>query len=166
MFEISMGEFLLVGIVALLVLGPEELPNALRTLGKWVRTFKTMASSVQSQVHTAMNEVDIAKPTATDAPVVLEQPAEHPPIFSDDLAATWNAQVLHNEQAAITTLLPPCGGAVEHSETEGGILKTDKQENPSPAPSRHPLPPILRPPGFGGHSNVEREILPPEKGTS
>ncbi|HAR30669.1 MAG TPA: twin-arginine translocase subunit TatB, partial [Gammaproteobacteria bacterium] len=36
MFEVSFQELLLVAIVALVVLGPERLPSALRTLGLWL----------------------------------------------------------------------------------------------------------------------------------
>ena len=34
MFDISWSEFLLIGVVALIVIGPKELPGVLRTLGQ------------------------------------------------------------------------------------------------------------------------------------
>lgn len=36
MFDISFGEMLLVGVIALLVLGPERLPGAVREVAKWI----------------------------------------------------------------------------------------------------------------------------------
>ncbi len=37
MFDISWTEFLLVGVVALIVIGPKELPGVMRTLGQYTR---------------------------------------------------------------------------------------------------------------------------------
>lgn len=50
MFDIGFWELVLVGIIALVVLGPERLPGAARTLGRWVRTVKGMANQVRSEL--------------------------------------------------------------------------------------------------------------------
>ncbi len=55
MFELGFWELVLVAVVALVVLGPERLPHALRTVGNWVRTVKQMASSAQQQVERELN---------------------------------------------------------------------------------------------------------------
>ena len=43
MFDIGWTEFLLIGIVALIVIGPKELPTVMRTLGQWTRKIRSMA---------------------------------------------------------------------------------------------------------------------------
>jgi sec-independent protein translocase protein TatB len=48
-FGISFSEFLVLGTVALLVLGPEKLPGLLRTLGKWLAKLRKLTSEVRSQ---------------------------------------------------------------------------------------------------------------------
>src|SRR5579885_1520226 len=60
MFDISWSEFLLIGVVALIVIGPKELPGVMRTLGQWTRKVRSMASEFQSQFHEAMREAEMA----------------------------------------------------------------------------------------------------------
>ena len=59
MFDISWSELLLVGIVALIAIGPKELPGALRTLGQWMAKIRRMASEFQGQFQEAMREAEI-----------------------------------------------------------------------------------------------------------
>ena len=60
MFDISWTEFLLIGVVALIVIGPKELPGVLRTLGQWTRKVRSMANDFQNQFKEAMREAEMA----------------------------------------------------------------------------------------------------------
>jgi sec-independent protein translocase protein TatB len=60
MFDISWTEFLLIGVVALVVIGPKELPGVLRTLGQWTRKVRGMATEFQNQFQEAMREAEMA----------------------------------------------------------------------------------------------------------
>jgi sec-independent protein translocase protein TatB len=60
MFDISWSEFLLIGVVALVVIGPKELPAVMRTLGQWTRKVRGMASEFQNQFQEAMREAEMA----------------------------------------------------------------------------------------------------------
>ena len=60
MFDISWSEFLLIGIVALIVIGPKELPAVMRTLGQWTRKVRGMAAEFQNQFQEAMREAEMA----------------------------------------------------------------------------------------------------------
>jgi sec-independent protein translocase protein TatB len=60
MFDIGWGELLLIGIVALIAIGPKELPTVLRTLGQWMAKLRRMASEFQNQFHEAMREAEMA----------------------------------------------------------------------------------------------------------
>jgi sec-independent protein translocase protein TatB len=60
MFDISWTEFLLIGVVALIFIGPKELPGVLRTLGQWTRRVRSMAADFQSQFQEAMREAEMA----------------------------------------------------------------------------------------------------------
>jgi sec-independent protein translocase protein TatB len=59
MFDISWTEFLLIGIVALIVIGPKELPGVMRTMGQWTRKLRSMASDFQHQFQEAMREAEM-----------------------------------------------------------------------------------------------------------
>ncbi len=50
MFDISFWELFIVGIVALLILGPERLPDAIRATVKTVRSVKNMASGFKTEI--------------------------------------------------------------------------------------------------------------------
>lgn len=50
MFDIGFAELLMIAVVALLVLGPEKLPTAIRTLGLWLGRAKRTVSSIQSEI--------------------------------------------------------------------------------------------------------------------
>src|SRR5258706_5040039 len=60
MFEIGWGELLIIGIVALIAIGPKELPTLFRTLGQWMSKLRRMASEFQSQFQEAMREAEMA----------------------------------------------------------------------------------------------------------
>ena len=60
MFDIGWGELLLIGIVALIAIGPKELPGALRTLGQWMGKLRRMAAEFQGQFQEAMREAELA----------------------------------------------------------------------------------------------------------
>lgn len=60
MFDIGWSELLLIGIIALIVIGPKELPGALRTLGQWTAKIRRMASEFQNQFNEAMREAELA----------------------------------------------------------------------------------------------------------
>lgn len=50
MFDIGFAELLIIAVVGLVVLGPEKLPVAVRTVGLWVSKAKRTLSSIQSEI--------------------------------------------------------------------------------------------------------------------
>lgn len=59
MFDVSWSEILIIGVVALLVVGPKELPALLRTVGKYIGMIKRQASEFRAQFDEAMRESEI-----------------------------------------------------------------------------------------------------------
>lgn len=51
MFDIGFSELLLVFVIGLVVLGPERLPVAVRSVAGWIRTLRAMAASVQNELN-------------------------------------------------------------------------------------------------------------------
>jgi len=60
MFDISWGKLVIIGVVALIVIGPKELPAVLRTIGQWMGKIRRMASEFQGQFQEAMREAEMA----------------------------------------------------------------------------------------------------------
>ena len=61
MFDLGGGELLVIGIVALVVIGPKELPGLLRTIGQAVGKMRRMAGDFQGQFNDAMKEADLGE---------------------------------------------------------------------------------------------------------
>ena len=59
MFELDWGKLVIIGIVALIAIGPKELPTVLRTLGQWVAKIRRMASEFQGQFQEALREAEM-----------------------------------------------------------------------------------------------------------
>ncbi len=60
MFDIGWGELVVIGIVALIAIGPKELPTVLRTLGQFMGKVRRMAAEFQGQFQEAMREAEMA----------------------------------------------------------------------------------------------------------
>ncbi|CAI8939274.1 Sec-independent protein translocase protein TatB [Pseudomonas sp. YuFO20] len=80
MFGISFSELLLVGLVALLVLGPERLPGAARTAGLWVGRLKRSFNAIKQEVEREIGADEIRRQLHNEHILSLEQEARK--IFS------------------------------------------------------------------------------------
>ena len=61
MFDIAPSELLLVAVVALLVIGPKDLPLALRTAGRWMGKVRRMSNHFRAGVETMIREAELAE---------------------------------------------------------------------------------------------------------
>jgi sec-independent protein translocase protein TatB len=61
MFDIGWSELLVIGVVALLVVGPKELPTLLRTVGKYVGMMRRQATEFRTQFDDAMRDSELEK---------------------------------------------------------------------------------------------------------
>ncbi|MGT2438457.1 Sec-independent protein translocase protein TatB [Bradyrhizobium betae] len=60
MFDIGWSELILIGVVALVAIGPKELPGVLRMVGQWMGKARKMAAEFQGQFQEAMREAEMA----------------------------------------------------------------------------------------------------------
>ena len=95
MFDLGWAEMLLLGIVVLLVMGPRELPNMLRTLGRLARRMRVLSQGFRSQIDEIAREVDpradlqritYSHPYEEDVgtPTLFDEPPEDVASSSDD----------------------------------------------------------------------------------
>jgi sec-independent protein translocase protein TatB len=150
MFDISWSELLIIGIVALVVIGPKELPAALRTLGQWMSKIRRMATEFQGQFQDAMREAELAElkkemdemaAKATnygqfdpleDVRRDIEKATELPPLDSLD-------------KPAAATDTPPTSeaSATEATTAEPALPPPATQDPPEPAPTAAQPEPAL-----------------------
>ncbi|MEW5757003.1 MAG: Sec-independent protein translocase protein TatB [Pseudomonadota bacterium] len=138
MFEIGFSELVLVGIVALLVVGPERLPELVRTVGHWVGRFRRMADEVNAEVQREMHNAEVLRRETEKLQQQLNQDAleklasPHPETPPGE-RETHNAEVLRREteklqqqrnQDALEKFASP------PAETHPGARK-DKTSDPS-----------------------------------
>jgi sec-independent protein translocase protein TatB len=61
MFDIGWSELVVIAVVALIAIGPKELPGVLRMVGQWMGKARRMASEFQGQFQEAMREAEMAE---------------------------------------------------------------------------------------------------------
>ena len=76
MFGISLGELLLVGLVALLVLGPERLPGAARTAGLWIGRLKRSFNAIKQEVEREIGADEIRRQLHNEHILSMEEEAK------------------------------------------------------------------------------------------
>jgi sec-independent protein translocase protein TatB len=82
MFDIGWGELVVIGIVALIAIGPKELPTVLRTLGQFMGKVRRMASEFQGQFQESafvLPEEGTASEPSTDTASAVPAPLPEPP---------------------------------------------------------------------------------------
>lgn len=95
MFDIGFSELLLVGLIALVVLGPERLPGAVRTAGLWVGRLKRSIQSIKTEVEREIGADEIRRQLHNERILELERemqamkdnilnPASPPPAADGD----------------------------------------------------------------------------------
>jgi sec-independent protein translocase protein TatB len=84
MFEIGGTELLLIAIVALLVIGPKELPNALRTVGRYTGKARAMTRHLRAGFDEMMRQAELEEMEKQWAEhnrkIMAETPSFDPPV--------------------------------------------------------------------------------------
>jgi len=82
MFGIDSSEFLVIALVALVVIGPKDLPRVMRTVGQWVARARGMAGHFRAGVDTMIRESELAdmekKWKAENERIMRDHPAAAP----------------------------------------------------------------------------------------
>ncbi len=81
MFDVAPSEFILVALIALLVIGPKELPRVLRIVGQWVGKARGVARQFRSGFDEMMRESEIAEMEKKWQEENARIMAEHPPVM-------------------------------------------------------------------------------------
>ena len=83
MFDVAPTELLLVAVVALLVIGPKDLPRLMRTVGQWAGRARAMARHFRTGFDAMIQQAELeemeAKWKAENERIMRENPIANPP---------------------------------------------------------------------------------------
>lgn len=149
MFGISFSELLLVGLVALLVLGPERLPGAARTAGLWVGRLKRSFNAIKQEVEREIGADEIRRQLHNEHILSLEQEARKifTPVQQEPTPVEHvGEQTIHAPTAPVVPAPTPAPAAVA-APTEPAAVETSVEHvapnaaPTTPAPHDPTLPP-------------------------
>ena len=66
MFDMGFAEIIIIALLALVVMGPERLPHAIRSVLKWVHYLRQTANSLKDTVEQELNIDEIKKDLQTE----------------------------------------------------------------------------------------------------
>ncbi len=100
MLQVGGGEFLVIVLVALLFVGPEQLPSVMRRVGGWARQARDMSEGLRSEFMSGVDEVagPMRGTGEMDSPIVprglarSSKPIETPPDVSGDPVTAADAE--------------------------------------------------------------------------
>lgn len=118
MFGLSFGEIVIIAILALVLLGPDRLPEALKTGGKLLRDFKKSTDGLKDQIEKEMYSVEKSVNRMIDTPDV-------PPVA---------------QQAMSATVRPPVAAPVASVDNVPGLDAALIEPLGAPAPAPEPPP--------------------------
>ena len=117
MFDIGFTELLLVGIVALVVLGPERLPGAVRTASLWIGRIKRSFSAIKAEVEREIGADEIRRQLHNEQILELER--------------EMNA-IKQSLNAPLSTLTEPSPAAPPAVEPAAATDSPRQDKNPQP----------------------------------
>ncbi|MBF7729909.1 Sec-independent protein translocase protein TatB [Pseudomonas sp. N040] len=111
MFEIGFSELLLVGLVALLVFGPERLPGAARLAGLWIGRLKRSFQSVKQEVERELGADEVRRQLHNEQILQMErelqQSQQLPPALAAEPPAGAADATADSASPAATSEVPP-----------------------------------------------------------
>ena len=140
MFDIGFSELLLFGAIALIVLGPEKLPQAARTAGQWYAKFRRTVATLQSEIEAELDlaetrkqmQLELEKIRQAEVDMKREMEALRSSVSELQQHGKVPSMQAHNTQSADTT--PNLG-----HDTNAVSLATEQtsRETPSHEPTNH-----------------------------
>jgi sec-independent protein translocase protein TatB len=114
MFDFAWSEIVVIGVVALVVIGPKDLPKVLRTVGTWVGKARAIAREFQGSLDQMMREAEleeVRKSVETATSGSLEQTIERAIDPAGELKRSFSEPPIAEHGTAPTEPSPPAGPA-------------------------------------------------------
>ena len=122
MFDIGFAELLLIGVVGLLVVGPEQLPGAVRTVLAWVNRFRRSFDQIRTEVRRELHNDEIMQKLKAESQQLEQQVRDTTQSVEREMKAL-GSETSDSLQTASTTTnrasSPPADSLAEADATEG-----------------------------------------------
>jgi sec-independent protein translocase protein TatB len=140
MFGIGWTEMLIIGVVALIVIGPKDLPVVMGRLGKAVSTIRRMGTEFQREINrtTGLDQITDLRKSITEP--LKQTAAEITREFNKPLAGGGVAP-----SGAIKPAIAGSESVVDEIHAKVGMIPEKPVESPAPIEALAPLAPIKKP---------------------
>ena len=138
MFDIGFAELLLIGVVGLLVVGPEQLPGAVRTVVAWGNRFRRSFDQIRTEVRRELHNDEIMQDLKAESQQLKQQVRETTQSVEQEIQALGNqasdslqgasntADSVPSPPPASSSATPPTATSAAEADDSG----TDKSSNP------------------------------------
>ena len=107
MFDIGADELLLTAVVAIVVIGPKDIPRALRTAGRWIAKMRRMSNAFRAGIENVIREAEMDELERTWREKNAAIMAQHPHISADpDEESAAAAAAAQGQTPAMLPLAP------------------------------------------------------------
>lgn len=130
MFDIGFSELVLLSVIALVVLGPDRLPGALRTAGLWIGRLRRSFNSIKADIEREVGADEIRRQLRNEA--IMEK------IKNTRTQVTQSIETVKKEAEAAAGLGQQSGEQKEEAPQEATRPAIDTERPPPPPP---PIPP-------------------------
>ena len=103
MFDIGFAELLLIGVVGLLVVGPEQLPGAVRTVLAWVNRFRRSFDQIRTEVQRELHNDEIIQKLKAESQQLEQQARNTTQSIEKEIQALGNEASESLQGASSTT---------------------------------------------------------------
>ncbi|MGH7030125.1 MAG: Sec-independent protein translocase protein TatB [Stellaceae bacterium] len=181
LFDLGWSEILLIGVVALVFIGPKDLPKAMRVAGYWIRKARTLSREFQGSIDQLLREADLEdvrqqlkKATEFDFehefhntidPTGSLRDSLKPPELPNFSSAPGSPSTIVEGRleavvaAGAPAAIEPARGDAAVSEALDPRLAAGSE--PAMPAAGKPAPEAANPPEAGGHGPAAVEIVPP-----
>ena len=136
MFDIGFAELLLIGVVGLLVVGPEQLPGTVRTVLAWVNRFRRSFDQIRTEVRRELHNDEIMQKLKAESQEIEQQVRDTTQSVERELQALETEEGLAaNPDAIAIASAPPANGATQIGEQASPEPEPDTNSTDAPTQS-------------------------------
>jgi sec-independent protein translocase protein TatB len=123
-FDIGFAELLLIGVVGLLVVGPEQLPGAVRTVLAWVNRFRRSFDQIRTEVRRELHNDEVLQKLKAESQQLEQQVRDTTQSVEREIEALGSEASESLRDASSTT--DSLSSAAEAGATESGSDTSSK----------------------------------------